>query len=781
MAIDYQMGGANLAETEDERRRREAAELAQRQADAAAAAAAYSGEGAQADTAGYAALANLSAADAGNTEVKSQQVKTYADGSQEQVVKTQIPAAPEPAPIPAPAPIPVAAPVATMPVPAPVQTPGLQLPASSAVPVTQLPGAITGPAVPNQQMQMAAAPAVTTDAGQPGMGQVVPAGGQGFRLPPGAGLGTAPVNPAAVPAPMAAAPAAMPAAAPVNPAAAAAPQPAPQPAPAVATPTVTEGPVWASAVDQAGNDFGKLAAVAGQYPESGPIIKEKMQRLFDNEKARTSAEKTVIAAAQGDPRALRELQNAVRPDTGKGREEVTASDYIKAYLYTRLGLTELSRQVQDKIAGKNTKFGQTAVGPDSYSTEIDANTGQILRAWNEKGEPQSATTVSKIAAAGLKTGTQPYQFTGGISTVPSTGAPVQAQQNQATGRPQYVHMTNGIDAQGRPYKIGDTYAGNEIPQQQRITTQATVDYNRASINYKANQNTVTATELLKAAALIDPGDNSEINKVKQQIAQSLGLPSLQQILGGTAAPAAPTAAPATAAQAPVNPATATAAPAAAPAAAAGRVPVTTAPSGAIPSTFKPSVRLPGESLTAYTGRQEREKELFKSGVAINQARVIEENKPEAEAKGINKATSVNNQFQADEIYGLLTPVAALIKKSTGSGIGSVVDTLAAKFGKGTDGANAIAELNQYSAAISRFVPRFKGSDSDRDVARYDTLAGNFNNPAAPISNRLSSLKGMIEILKVYDKAKKNDWSYGAGGGSDIQSQADAILNKSRAR
>ena len=58
--------------------------------------------------------------------------------------------------------------------------------------------------------------------------------------------------------------------------------------------------------------------------------------------------------------------------------------------------------------------------------------------------------------------------------------------------------------------------------------------------------------------------------------------------------------------------------------------------------------------------------------------------------------------------------------------------------------------------------------SDRDTALYVEAAGDFSNPKKTTAERLAGLKGMIFMLKKYDKEGKNDWTY---GGQDPTSTA----------
>jgi hypothetical protein len=129
-------------------------------------------------------------------------------------------------------------------------------------------------------------------------------------------------------------------------------------------------------------------------------------------------------------------------------------------------------------------------------------------------------------------------------------------------------------------------------------------------------------------------------------------------------------------------------------------------------------------------------------------------------EGEQVASDMKNQRFADSTYGLIAPIAEQIKKSTGSGVGAAVDSLAATIGKSTDGAKAIQQLKILSYPILANVPRFEGPQSDYDVQVYKQAAGDFANDKLPVETRLAALQGMISLLKKYDKEGKNDWTFG---------------------
>jgi len=101
------------------------------------------------------------------------------------------------------------------------------------------------------------------------------------------------------------------------------------------------------------------------------------------------------------------------------------------------------------------------------------------------------------------------------------------------------------------------------------------------------------------------------------------------------------------------------------------------------------------------------------------------------------------------------------------------------FGRSTEGSKAIKRLNVLSYNILANIPRFEGPQSDIDVKMYTQAAGAFNDKTAPVEDRLAALDALRTILQRYDKAGKNDWSFGTAGGAntDVRSRADKIIGK----
>jgi len=145
---------------------------------------------------------------------------------------------------------------------------------------------------------------------------------------------------------------------------------------------------------------------------------------------------------------------------------------------------------------------------------------------------------------------------------------------------------------------------------------------------------------------------------------------------------------------------------------------------------------------------------------------VAEAKVPAEERGKQAAKDIAKQGFADSTYPLLSAVREEISKSTGSSIGAGVDELGRIIGASTKGAEAIAKLNVLAGPIKMNIPRFEGAQSDRDVQEYARQAGDFANPKLTVKERLAALDAMETLLKKYDKAGTNDWTYGRTAPTD---------------
>ena len=544
-----------------------------------------------------------------------------------------------------------------------------------------------------------------------------------------------------------------------------APAPAPAPAPASQgtpfTPTaereVIQPKLWVQAANDAGSDFGKLLDVAAKHPESRAMIQGKMELLVKNKSKEDEANAIITAAQAGDLKATNKAAQALKPETGKPKEEVTVNDFLRMIMYRRLGAEQMALDIENKIRGKDTKFGQISFGGSNWETETDS-TGRIVRAKDDEGTIATESTLNKLRAGGVKAGTQATAFTGGIHTVPNAAGTgqdlVMPTQNSITGQAGFTYATG-------PNK-GREYVGTATPQPQSVGTSFQKALDKAMIDFRTAPSIAAAKAAREKAAILDPGDNSLNRMVDEQIQRMA--PDIFNQLGTTG----------TTSTTQVD------------TAAVDRLDRTLAENQReIDRTSKSTAVTPQrkqESLkilndernkllaqrqsmggTSGTGGGKmpggslaQQESTLKTNQAVSEARL----KPPATKEGEIEAQKIQNQNTANENYGMIKDVADLIKQSTGSGLGTRVDTLAGFFGVGTKGADAIAKLNVMSYPFIYNIPRFEGPQGEKDVTIYEKAAGDFANPKLPVSQRLAALQGMVYLLKKYDKEGKNDWTFG---------------------
>lgn len=314
-------------------------------------------------------------------------------------------------------------------------------------------------------------------------------------------------------------------------------QPAPPPRPAVpglaALPTMAQmgmaadqaptplappaAPAWIQAANDASNDFNKLLDVAAKYPESRDVINDKLMTSFKNKSKEDEANQLFKDAASGDLKAQNKIFQSIKPETGKQKEEVTVNDYVKAYMYKRLGLDDLARDVQSKILGKETLFSQMTVGNSNWQVETDKQ-GNIIRAKDDEGNFATTATLNKLRATGQKFGQQAYSSTGGDRTIPAghpdAGEEYRTVFNSTTGKFENKIIT-GKNA-------GNTYTG-PAGLEKRVATSAAVALNDAFIKYQSAPGTAAAVEMAKTASLLGPAEyNQALQFIQRTTPQIFG-------------------------------------------------------------------------------------------------------------------------------------------------------------------------------------------------------------------------------------------------------------------
>jgi hypothetical protein len=614
--------------------------------------------------------------------------------------------------------------------PAPVAPPPVQQAPVQQAPVQQAPAPVAPPAAPMPvNMPLNQPPAGMT----PGARPIISDTGQilGNETPQQMVQGAqtnAPVAPAPIPAPQAAP---VPQMTPT-----AAPQAAPAPAP-------VEQPleVWQQDLLDAQKDKTKLHAYIANKnnPQEGKDIAEtllKQQYKRDEEDAKM--QKSVEGFVRGDKKAVSDVTRAIQSRSEEG-------NLLKAYLYSRFGLNELARQEQLKLGGSN--FNRMMLDGKNYMVE-ETPMGGIKAAYDSKGKAVDETTLAALNAGAMKTGTHAFGFTGESAIVPSgqkgAGEEVRQRTNAMTGGVDYVYVT-GPQA-GEIYR-GSTPIAKSVQtagQKAELTSSIQAAWagptaaNRASGAYAGEFNAKNGANIGIRSyggqqyyvdrnnndAPVVPDRNGKVNFVPNA-ATTGGAQTTATAPGAPSAPSAPTTAPSV-------------------------------------------LKTPPAPVFREAGYENESPANYESRTNAWKQDVEKTSAAAGEARGEIQASKIANQNEANKVYKLIQPISDLVKQSTGSGVGAAVDTIASKFGVGTEGGKAIAELNQYSAALRRYVPRFKGSDSDRDVKLYEQMAGQFNDASQPVAYRLAALKGMIRLLEQKDEDKSNDWSFGSAGNTGIK-------------
>lgn len=119
---------------------------------------------------------------------------------------------------------------------------------------------------------------------------------------------------------------------------------------------------------------------------------------------------------------------------------------------------------------------------------------------------------------------------------------------------------------------------------------------------------------------------------------------------------------------------------------------------------------------------------------------------QGEKEGTRIANNPETQMTIAEIEAASAD-GGLIDKSTGSGIGTAVDSTAGLFGVATDGAQAIAQLKPIADRALKMVPRFEGPQSDKDTQSYREAAGQLADPTVPREVRKAAAREIVRLMK----------------------------------
>lgn len=533
--------------------------------------------------------------------------------------------------------------------------------------------------------------------------------------------------------------------------------PAPQQQMPVAqtTPQPMEQPAWVKQLMEAKSDPRKLMRFAGSEDtpkDVSDLAIEIVGRVNRGQMSMEDAQAKIQNMLTGDKQATSDVLRDIRKPEGS---------FIKALLFARLGLNELAQQEQKKLQGDSVEYAQATLDGKQYLVERN-NQGLIQRAWDNEGKRVSQDTIPQLLAGAQKPGGQRYTFTGEPRVVKlPNGETVEIRQraDSVTGTIQNVIIGGPRSGQ----VLSESAAGGTPLSLQSALTR--MDYGLVTdLQKKHGSNVLDA--LAEFQKLKGPLNDTDRQQFLQLYGYSTTVPG-QQVQRNVPEPPQMARTPLVGTSTPV-PQQQTQFPNVV----QPRGPVAPAPARA----QLPSVAAPGGALSTPIGQLQSQQRVGERAaterIQTQEEAVRAQQKPPAEARGKVEAREVNNQAFADNTYSLIRPLHDLIKQSTGSGIGAGVDKLAGAIGASPKGAQAIAELNILSGIILNNVPRFEGPQSDRDVAEYMRQAGSLNDATQPVKTRLAALNAIVTLLKKYDKAGRNDWTFGQKQSGNVSTLPD---------
>jgi len=177
---------------------------------------------------------------------------------------------------------------------------------------------------------------------------------------------------------------------------------------------------------------------------------------------------------------------------------------------------------------------------------------------------------------------------------------------------------------------------------------------------------------------------------------------------------------------------------------------------------------PHDPPMSQPGLQPVPPKVGESALAVQQAAAIAANASAQTVRDERESTD-RGYSQLEKIFD---QAELLLPHATGSGLGKFIDMGTDFIGMSTSSSKAADALEGLETNALRYVPRFKGPDSDRDVANYKKAIGVLGDRGKPVENRLNALK---ELRKLIAKAK----SQGAEVGEEDKPVAPAPDRKSQ--
>lgn len=111
----------------------------------------------------------------------------------------------------------------------------------------------------------------------------------------------------------------------------------------------------------------------------------------------------------------------------------------------------------------------------------------------------------------------------------------------------------------------------------------------------------------------------------------------------------------------------------------------------------------------------------------------------------------------EELRRISAP-GGLLERSTGSGVGRLLDIAGEFVGISSRGGQAAAALAPVADIVLKLVPRFEGPQSDRDTRSYQEAAGRLADPTIPNETRLAAAREIIRLMET----RRNQFEFGGG-------------------
>jgi hypothetical protein len=143
--------------------------------------------------------------------------------------------------------------------------------------------------------------------------------------------------------------------------------------------------------------------------------------------------------------------------------------------------------------------------------------------------------------------------------------------------------------------------------------------------------------------------------------------------------------------------------------------------------------------------------------AGGEARAREAGTIEARTTAAQRTEAAQLDRAISELQRISAP-GGLLERSTGSGVGRLVDIAGEFVGVSSRGAQAAAALAPIADVVLKLVPRFEGPQSDRDTRSYQEAAGRLADPTIPNETRLAAAREIVRLMQ----SRRDQFQFGDG-------------------